>query len=102
MQEGINNIEQKQIEHYYTTPQLSYYILKIQEPTSINSIYYTLKETNFNELPFYISIIAPYLDKYNIMKVKAQYRILNINDKNYLLIEKNTAVEDRIKDIIIN
>ena len=102
LQESINEIETKQIDHYYTTKQLSYYIKKIDQQTSINKIYYTLEETNFNELPFHISLIAPYLDRYNIMKVEAQFRILNINDKNYLLIEKNNAVKDRIKDIIIN
>lgn len=42
------------------------------------------------------------MDRYNIKKVKAQFRILNLNNKSYLLVEKNKAVEDRIEDIIIN
>lgn len=102
LHESINEIDKEGVNSFYTKKNLSYYIKQIDQQASINSITYTLKDIDFTKLPLHLSLIAPYMDRYNIKKVKAQFRILNLNNKSYLLVEKNKAVEDRIEDIIIN
>lgn len=77
-----------------------FYAKKIQKDTITNVIFH-LNKTKTEDIPFYLKPISNKLDRFNLEKVKAsQWSVLSINNQNYLLVGKNWAVDNRVKDII--
>lgn len=78
----------------------------MQKPTNnkkIKSITFILKETNYNKLPFYLRLIAHKLKRYNANSIIShQFNTIKILDSDYIFIEKNNLIKDRVLYININ
>ena len=65
--------------------------------------YFILHPTDFNSLPFYIKPFASKLDRYSATEVPVttNFGILDIEGQNYLFVEKNDMIDNRLKDIVL-
>ena len=65
--------------------------------------YFILHPTDFNSLPFYIKPFASKLDRYSATEVPVTtgFGVLNIEGQNYLFVEKNDMIDNRLKDIVL-
>lgn len=80
---------------------LPFYAKEINN-VNFKKVKYILSPTNFEELPFYIKPFAHKLQRYTINELESDlWNIISINNKNYLLVRKNWAIDKRLKDIII-
>lgn len=100
----IKNTPDKFKSAFYTTEELPFYIM--QKPTNnkkIKSITFILEETNYNKLPFYLRLIVHKLKRYNADSIIShQFNTIKILDSDYIFIEKNNLIKDRVLYININ
>ena len=65
--------------------------------------YFILSPTDYSSLPFYIKPFASKLDRYSATEVPVttNFEILNIEGQNYLFVEKNDMIDNRLRDIVL-
>ena len=87
---------------YQSHLNLPFYIKCIDNIDKVNQVVFILNKTNLNDLPFYIRPFASYFSRYTIDSLETPwYDIIEYNNKKYIIIAKNQAIDFRLNDIQI-
>lgn len=93
--EKFNNV-------FYTTDDFPFYVMQNNEK-KILSVTFILRKTNYKKLPFYIKPIAHKLKRYTADTITSNlFNTINISNSNYIFVNKNSIIKDRILHIKIN
>lgn len=85
---------------FYTNKSLPYYAKRIPKGQKINEVIFVLRKTKAEEIPFYLRPIAHRLARYTVLEIKTtNYKVVDIYDQSYLLVDKNEMVDNRVIDI---
>lgn len=83
-----------------------FYILPIdKEEIDDIKVFFILRPTNQSEIPFYFKPFASKLQRYNASKIESPHNnncIIQIDGKSYLLVSKNSMIDHRVVDILID
>ena len=80
-----------------------FYVVPVESHDENVRPYFILSPTDYNSLPFYIKPFASKLDRYSATEVPVttNFGILDIEGQNYLFVEKNDMIDNRVKNIIL-
>ena len=81
------------------------YVIPLLENIDAENIkpIFILYPTDYNSMPFYMKPFASHLDRYSATEVPVTtgFGVLNIEGQNYLFVEKNDMIDNRLKDIVL-
>ena len=97
--EELNNQPEKYNEFIIPT-QYPFYAKRVNKDM-ISKVTYLLNKPNTKDIPFYLKPISHRLDRYNLKQLEASlWSTIKINNNIYLLVGKNTAIDNRLKEFI--
>lgn len=88
-----------------TPTDFPFYAKRLKRNEEVSSVTFILKDTAFEELPFYIRPFASKLSRYTLHELnvdKGLWDIISFNNERYLLVRKNWMLDDRLQEIKIN
>lgn len=89
-----NNIQ------FYTNKELPYYAKRIKKGQKNNDVTFILRRAKDEEIPFYMRPFAHRLARYTALEIKTtSYKVVDIYDQPYLLVDKNEMIGNRVIDI---
>ena len=87
---------------FKTINDLPFYVKDISDIEDVINVTFILNPTDFQALPFYIKPIAHKLQRYTINSLETHYyNIIKIENKKYIIIAKNKAIDKRLNHIKI-
>ncbi|MBR1939923.1 MAG: hypothetical protein IJ845_01150 [Bacteroidaceae bacterium] len=78
-----------------------FYIKRIDKE-NVERVVFALNDANSSDIPFYLRPLANKLERYSAKEIEASlFSIITIADNRYLCVRKNSMVDNRLKEIIV-
>lgn len=86
----------------FSIPTSDPFYIKRVDNDNVKRVIFELKNTKSRDIPFYLRPLANKLERYSAKDIDASlFSIVTIDDNYYLCVRKNSMIDNRLKEIVV-